>query len=119
MKYLYGSLDVTWGDFVKMKTGKYQLPANGGPGELGSFRVLDVQSLPNGQSQAIFGDSFIAAIAFSDPIQAKVLTVYGNASQPNSAHVGDQLPLYAKNQLRTPWRSRKEIESHLELREIF
>jgi len=26
--------------------------------------------------------------------------VYGNASQPNSAHVGDQLPLYAKNQLR-------------------
>ncbi len=119
MKYLYGSLDVPWGDFVKMKAGKYQLPANGGPGELGSFRVLDLQSLPNGQSQAIFGDSFIAAIAFSDPIQAKVLTVYGNASQPYSAHVGDQLPLYAKNQLRTPWRSRQEIESHLELREVF
>jgi len=119
MKYLYGSLDVAWGDFAKMKAGKYQFSANGGPGELGSFRVLDLQSLPNGQSQAIFGDSFIAAIAFSDPIQAKVLTVYGNASQPNSSHVGDQLPLYAKNQLRTPWRSRKEIESHLELREIF
>ena len=119
MKYLYGSLDVAWGDFVKMKAGKYQLPANGGPGELGSFRVLDLQSLPNGQSQAIFGDSFMAAIAFSDPIQAKVLTVYGNASQPNSPHVGDQLPLYAKNQFRTPWRSRKEIESHLELREVF
>jgi acyl-homoserine-lactone acylase len=119
MKYLYGSLDVAWGDVVKMKTGKYQFPANGGPGELGSFRVLDLQSLPNGQSQAIFGDSFIAAIAFSDPIQAKVLTVYGNASQPHSPHVGDQLPLYAKNQLRTPWRSRQAIESHLELREVF
>ncbi|MEB3122339.1 MAG: acylase [Snowella sp.] len=119
MKYLYGSLDVAWGDVVKMKTGKYQFPANGGPGALGSFRVLDLQSLPNGQSQAIFGDSFIAAIAFSDPIQAKVLTVYGNASQPHSPHVGDQLPLYAKNQLRTPWRSRQAIESHLELREVF
>ena len=119
MKYLYGSLDVPWGDFVKMKAGKYQLPANGGPGELGSFRVLDLQSLPNGQSQAIFGDSFIAAIAFSEPLQAKVLTVYGNSSQPNSPHVGDQLPLYAKNQLRPAWRDRQEIEAHLELREIF
>ncbi len=119
MKYLYGSLDVPWGDFVKMKAGNYQLPANGGPGELGSFRVLDLQSLPSGQSQAIFGDSFIAAIAFSEPLQAKVLTVYGNSSQPNSPHVGDQLPLYAKNQLRPAWRDRQEIEAHLELREIF
>ncbi len=71
MKYLYGSLDVPWGDFVKMKAGKYQLPANGGPGELGSFRVLDLQSLPNGQSQAIFGDSFIAAISFLIPFKLR------------------------------------------------
>ncbi len=117
MKYLYGSLDLTWGEVVKMQVGKYQLPSNGGPGELGSFRVLNLQSTANEKFQAVFGDSFIAVIAFSDPIQAKVLTVYGNASQPQSPHFGDQLSLYAKNQLRTVWRDRKEIESHLELRE--
>ena len=118
MKYLYSSLDITWGEVVKMQVGNYQLPANGAPGELGSFRVLDVKSTANNQFKFIFGDSFIAAITFSDPLQAKVLTVYGNATQPHSPHVGDQLPLYAKNQLRTPWRKRKEIEAHLELREV-
>ncbi|MEB3310843.1 MAG: acylase [Snowella sp.] len=117
MQYLYGSLDIPWGEVVKLNVGNYQLPASGGPGELGSFRVLDLRSRSEKQFQAVFGDSFIAAIAFSQPLQAKVLTVYGNATQPNSPHVGDQLPLYAKNQLRTAWRDRQEIEQHLELRE--
>lgn len=119
MKYLYGSLDIPWGDVVKLKVGKYKVPASGGPGDLGSFRVLDLQSQAEGQFRGVFGDSFIAAIAFSQPIQAKVLTVYGNASQPNSPHLGDQLSLYVKNELRTVWRDRQEITKHLEVRESF
>lgn len=42
---------------------------------------------------------------------------YGNASQPGSPHVGDQLELFARKELRPVWRTRAEIEAHLEERE--
>jgi acyl-homoserine-lactone acylase len=39
-------------------------------------------------------------IEFTDPVRAKVLLSYGNATQPGSPHVGDQLELYARKELR-------------------
>ena len=41
---------------------------------------------------------------------------YGNASQPNSPHLGDQLQLAARGELRPAWRTRADIEAHLEMR---
>jgi len=114
VKLLYGSLDVSWGEVVRMRHGNENLPAVGGPGRLGSFRVLDISSTKDEKFQVTSGDSYIAAIEFSKPVKAKVLTVYGNSSQPGSPHLGDQLKLYARNELRDVWRSRKEIEAHLE-----
>jgi len=64
------------------------------------------------------GDTYIAAIEFSQPVRAQVLTTYGNASQPNSPHIEDQLPLFARNQMRPAWRDREEIMAHLEAREV-
>ena len=58
-------------------------------------------------------------LSFSNPVKAKVLITYGNATQPGSTHIGDQLPLYARNQLRTAWRTRQEVEAHLESRKVF
>ncbi len=118
VKLLYGSLNVTWGEVMTMKQGKYQFPASGAAGELGSFRVVEYLPTADQRFQAYFGDSFIAAIAFTKPLQAQTLMVYGNASQPNSPHVGDQLPLYAKNQLKPAWRDPSEILKHLEKREV-
>jgi len=118
IKLLYGSLDVSWGEVMKMKQGKYQLPASGAAGELGSFRVVEYLPTTDQRFQAYFGDSFIAAIAFTQPLQAQTLMVYGNASQPHSPHVGDQLPLYAKNQLKPAWRDPSDILNHLEKREV-
>ena len=43
---------------------------------------------------------------------------YGNASQPGSPHVGDQLPLAARGELRPAWRTRAEIEANLETRDV-
>jgi hypothetical protein len=42
---------------------------------------------------------------------------YGNWSQPGSPHVGDQLELLAKQQLKPVWLTRADIESNLERRE--
>jgi acyl-homoserine-lactone acylase len=119
VKLLYGSLDVSWGEVVRLKYGKQDLPASGAPGELGSFRVLNIVATQDERFQVVAGDSYIAAIEFSNPIKAKALTVYGNATQSNSPHMGDQLPLYARGEMRSVWRTRKEIEAHLEMRQRF
>jgi acyl-homoserine-lactone acylase len=119
VKLLYGSLDVSWGEIVRLRYGKQDLPASGAPGSLGSFRVLDIAASQDERFQVVSGDSYIAAIEFSNPIKAKTLTVYGNASQPNSPHMGDQLVLYSRGELRPVWRNKKEIEAHLESRQVF
>ena len=63
------------------------------------------------------GDSFVAAVEFSNPVQARVLIGYGNSSQPGSRHRTDQLPLLDHKQLRPAWLARQDIELHLESRE--
>jgi acyl-homoserine-lactone acylase len=119
VKLLYGSLDVPWGEVARLRYGKVDLPASGGPGVFGIFQVIDLAPSTDGRFQQFAGDSYIAAIEFSNPVRAKVLTPYGNATQPGSPHIGDQLPLYARNELRPVWRTRKEIEAHLESRNVF
>lgn len=119
VKSLYGSLDVPWGEVARLRYGKMDLPASGGPGELGIFRVIDLLPTDQGRFQQFAGDTYFAAIEFSNPIKAKTCIIYGNASQPGSPHLGDQLALYVRNQMRDVWRSRKEIESHLEYRQVF
>ena len=120
VKFLYGALDVPWGQVARLRYGKVDLPASGGPGLFGIFRVIDLMpSSTDGRFQAFAGDTYIAAIEFSNPVRAKVLNTYGNATQPSSPHVGDQLALYTRNELRSVWRSRQEIEAHLESRQVF
>ncbi|HBE19014.1 MAG TPA: acylase [Cyanobacteria bacterium UBA11149] len=119
VKLIYGSLDIPWGEVVRLRYGKVDLPASGAPGMWGSFRVIDLAPTNDGRFQSFGGDSYIAAIEFSNPVKAKVLNVYGNATQPGSPHIGDQLVLYSKNQLRPVWRSRQEIEDNLAGRKVF
>lgn len=115
----YGALDVRWGDVFRLRYGNVDLPANGGPGSLGIFRVLNFAPEEDGRFKAVDGDSYIAAIEFSNPVRAMVLTSYGNATQPGSPHVSDQLKLFARKQLRPVWRSRNEISAHLSERQKF
>lgn len=115
----YGSLDVPWGEVFRLRYGKVDLPANGGGSELGIFPVIDFAPAPGNKFQSVGGDSYIAAIEFSNPVKAMVLTAYGNSSQPNSPHMGDGLQLFARQQLHPAWRSRREILAHLEQRQRF
>jgi len=115
----YGSLDVPWGEVFRLRYDDVDLPANGATGSLGVFRALDFVPSADGRFQSIQGDSYVAAIEFSNPLRAKVLTSYGNATQPMSPHRGDQLKLFARQELRSVWRSRQEIEAHLSSRQVF
>jgi len=114
----YGAIDVKWGDVYRLRMGARDLPANGGPGGLGIFRVVGYSPAGDGTFTATSGDSYIAAIEFSDPVRASVMVSYGNATQPHSSHVGDQLELFARKELRPAWRTREEIEANLEARKV-
>lgn len=115
----YGDLDVEWGKVFRIHYGDVDLPANGAEDPLGVFRSLWFAPTAEGRFQTIGGDSFVAAVEFSNPVKAKVLTSYGNSTQPNSPHQTDQLKLFANQKLRDVWRSRKDISDHLAARQKF
>ena len=115
----HGRLDAAWGDAFRLRLDSLDLPANGGPGGLGIFRVVGFSRGPGGAQVATSGDSWVAAIEFDDPVRAAALLAYGNASQPGSTHRADQLPLFARKQLRPVWRTRARIEANLEARERY
>lgn len=97
----HGRLDVAWGEVNRLRVGDHDLPGNGGPGQLGVFRVTHFAGGDETTDVAVGGDSYVAAIelAAGGP-RALALLSYGNASQPDSPHRGDQLPLYADQRLR-------------------
>ncbi|WP_333187032.1 acylase [Microcoleus sp. B3-D7] len=115
----YGALDVPWGDVFRLREGAVDLPASGGPSNLGIFRVLSFAPTQNARFRAVEGDSYVAAVEFSNPVRAMVLTSYGNSTMVGSPQDGAQLQLLASQGLRPVWRSRTEIESHLAKREVF
>ena len=113
----HGSLDPAWGDLHRFRRGIQDLAANGAPGSLGVFRVIGYRPTEDSKLTAAQGDSFVAAVEFSDPVRAQALITYGNSSQPGSPHLGDQLALASRQELRPVWRSADEIRDHLELEE--
>ena len=113
LKALGGGMDVKYGDVFRLRYGTYDLPANGAPDLLGSFRVLTFVQDKDRRFRPVHGDSYIAVVEFSDPVHAKVLLSYGNSTQPDSPHNGDQLELFAKKELRDAWLTRDEIMAHL------
>jgi len=117
VKTAFGSIDIAWGQVARLRYGNSDNPANGGPGALGIFRVVEYGQSKDGHLQAAFGDSFVSIVEFSNPVRARVLLTYGNASQKGSPHAGDQIELFSKQQLRPAWRTRPEIEANLEARE--
>ncbi|MBD2625740.1 acylase [Trichormus variabilis] len=119
IKKTYGSFDISWGEVFRLRVGNLDLPANGAEGYLGTFRVVNFAPAAEGRFQAVSGDSFVAAVEFSQPVRAMALNSYGNATQPGSSHISDQLPLFADKKLRPVWRTKQEINAHLEGRKVF
>jgi acyl-homoserine-lactone acylase len=115
----YGALNVAWGDVYRLAINNKDLPANGGVGSLGIFRVFNFAPGSQSRFKAVAGDSFVAAIEFSQPVKAMALISYGNATQPGSPHIGDQLEMLTRKQLRSVWHQRSDILAHLEERKEF
>jgi acyl-homoserine-lactone acylase len=115
----YGSLDVKWGDVYRFGSGNGDLPANGGSGNSGVFRTVAFTRKEGNRYYAAHGETFVCVVEFAAAQRAQCSVSYGNASQPGSPHLQDQLPLISAKELHPVWRERKDIEAHLETREKF
>lgn len=108
-----GGMDAPWGQINRIGG----VPGNGAPGDpLGVFHVI--MYAQQGQAfEAVFGDTYVAAVEFTPggPRAVAVLS-YGNASQPGSPHLNDQLRLIAEKRMRPVWRTRADVEANLESR---
>lgn len=114
----HGALDVAWGDVFRLRGNGLDLPANGAGDPWGIFRATFYQPAGDGLFVAGGGDTYVAAVEFADPVRARVLLTYGNATQPHSPHRYDQLELYSRKELRKAWLTRAEVEAHLESRDV-
>lgn len=117
----YGAMDVKYGDFNRFRLRDTDLPGNGSDGGLGAFRVIRFAGKPGEKTKApVHGDTFVCLVEWEKAgPHAQVLTSYGNSSQPGSKHATDQLPLLSEKKLRTAWRVRKDVEAHLESKDVF
>jgi acyl-homoserine-lactone acylase len=89
VKNKFVDLSVTWSTYCRLQRNGIDLPANGGSGALGIFRVSDFEPSPNKTAAVAAGDSWVGVIEFGKKVKAKVLLGYGNSSEAGSIHNGD------------------------------
>jgi acyl-homoserine-lactone acylase len=94
----FGAMDVAGGDAARLRYDAVGLSAVGGPGDpFGVFRVV---------------------CGLLGPRPGRAAATHGNASQPGSPHVGDQLALFARKEMRPAWLTRAEVEANLGARDL-
>ncbi|MCP4976020.1 MAG: acylase [Maribacter sp.] len=108
----YGRLDIAWGEYYRLNYNGKDLPANGIDGSMGVFRVAWPGGTDEDHMYVGGGDSWVGIIEFGDQVKAKVLLSYGNATQKNSPHNGDQLELFSKKELRDAWFTKEDVKAH-------
>ena len=116
---MYGAIDIPWGEVNRFRVDGIEFPGNGGHSKYGIFRTMYFQlNEKNNIGYAYHGDTYVAVVEFGDTIRAEVLLSYGNATQPGSMFVGDQLEMLSENKLRTAFLTREEIIQNAVEREV-
>jgi acyl-homoserine-lactone acylase len=114
----YGSMDIAWGEVYRFRINEIDLPASGGWQQQGIFMSINYTLDKDNKYQAEGGETFIAVTEFGKNVKAQVLLCYGNATQPGSKHIGDQLGLLSQKKLRTALLTQKDVLNNLEKKEV-
>ena len=112
MKKKFSSLDVAWGEVYRIKYNGKDLPGNGADGSTGVVRVAWPGAADDTRTYIGGGDSWVGIIEFGDKVNAKVLLSYGNATQKDSPHFGDQLELFSRKEMRDAWFLKSDVDIH-------
>lgn len=117
-KSKYGRIDRPFGEVSRFQIGEKDLPGLGGYGNLGAFNVVTWADFDgDGIRTPAHGETWVAAVEFSDPVRARGYMTYGNSRQPGSNHRSDQIELLAEGKFRTLWLSREDVEANTASRE--
>jgi acyl-homoserine-lactone acylase len=111
---IFGSLYAPWSAMFRFRLNGLDLPGFGAPGSFGVFSANYGAPQPDGKLAPVAGDTWVLALDFADVDNAMAVTTYSNATQADSRHLADQLPLYADKQMRKVWRSKKDVFDHTE-----
>jgi len=114
----YGSLSIPWGKVNRLKYNNMDLPGNGADEFVGIFRVVYSGYKENNINYLSGGDSWVGVIEFGERIKARILLSYGNSTQEDSPHHGDQLKLFSEKKLRDALFYRDDVNKHIESTEI-
>ena len=64
------------------------------------------------------GDSWVSVVEFGKQIKAKALLSYGNSTETDSPHTGDQLDLFSKSELRDVWFYENDVKKNTVRKEV-
>lgn len=107
----HGSLDVAWGDAVRVRYAGQDHPSSVAPGVTGAFRVAFMgREGEDGIVPVAGGNSFVAAVEFGDRIRAAGILGPGNTTEPKRSHYGNQLGLHARGDFRDILFYREDVE---------
>lgn len=107
-----GCLDVPWGEVVKISHGDVTIDAIGGPGDpMGIIAAVPIAQhlrpfikggkLVSNRIENDGGETFIMVVEFTpEGAQGRTMISYGNSSDYQSQHFGDQLNLLPNRQLK-------------------
>src|SRR5205814_10087894 len=108
-------------EFNRYKFHGTDIPRNGADGTLGAFRVIRYGPPDAAKKRSpVHGDTFVALVEWTKAgPHAQVLVSYGNSSQPGTKHDTDQLGLLSEKKLRSAWRTKADLEKHIESKDSF
>jgi len=109
----YDTWDLAWGDIHRIRLGEIDLPASGGPGGLGCFRVLWFTEAEDGKRKVRGGDGWQLAVEFSDPPRAYSILAYGQSNNPETGHHTDQVEMFSKSEMKEVLYTEKAIKKGL------
>jgi len=112
----FGDLATPWGEYYRINYNGKNLPANGIDGGMGVFRVAWPGDADEDNMYVGGGDSWVGVIEFGEAVKANVLLSYGNSTQADSPHNGDQLELFSKKKLRDAWFTAEDVEANTQSR---
>src|SRR5690554_6205676 len=111
MESRFGSLDLPWGEFYRLRRNNVDLPASGGPERLGIFRVAGASATDDGRMAVQGGGHWVGVIAFGGTGNAEVPLSARHSPPPGSAPYREQAQPLLKEGPPDGWFTREEVEA--------
>ena len=109
----FGTIDIKWGDIMRLQRGETDLPLSGDPDILRAIYSKEKDGIRIGTA----GDCYYEIVEW-DPdgnVFAQSIHQFGSATQDsNSIHYDDPAKLFVKHQMKPVWMDLEDIKLNLE-----